>query len=249
MIVPLAYKSVAVILMLAEINFCASRLQLPVNLPIKRQDIRNEMVFAPRRLIFAGRLDTEKYVFSFARSGRLRFITKLDNGRGNQTLREYLEGLSKIKSTINTNDAYRMATNWLAAMDIDLQRLEKEHPPIVKQQTFTSWPEEGEPSKKIPLPIFDVKWGDWARPVIDIQISGATGELLKLRQEDDSYSKRPASLIKDMDKLLAIPDEEFLKYSPLERSNLVVRFAAVHYPALDNQLADATNVVSSPKSK
>jgi hypothetical protein len=32
-----------------------------------------------------------------------------------------------------------------------------------------------------------------------------------------------------MDKLLAISNEEFLKYSPLERSNLVTRFAAVDY--------------------
>jgi hypothetical protein len=66
---------------------------------------------------------------------------------------------------------------------------------------------------------------------------------LKLRQEDDSYSKRPAALIKDMDKLLAIPDEEFLKYSPTERSNLIVRFAAVHYPPLDNAASPATNAV------
>jgi hypothetical protein len=206
-------------------------------------------IVPPRVIGFAGRLDTDKYSFSFAKSGRLRFITKLDNGRGNKTLREYLESLAKTPSTINTNDAYRLATNWLAAMDVDLPRLEKEHPPTVKQQTFTSWAEEGKPTTEIPLPIFDVKWGDWTRPVVDIEISGATGELLKLRQEDDSYSKRPASLIKDMDKLLAIPEEEFLKYSPLERSNLVVRFAAVHYPPLDNQLRDATNAVSSPKSK
>jgi len=80
--------------------------------------------------------------------------------------------------------------------------------------------------------------------VIDIQISGATGELLKLRQEDDSYSKRPASLIKDMDKLLAIPDEEFLKMSPLEQNSLIVRFAAVHYPPLDKLSSPATNAVS-----
>jgi len=157
MIVALAYKYVAVTLMLAEINFCAGRLHLPAGLPIKEQNLRAEAVFPPRIIGFAGRLDTDKYSFSFAKSGRLRFITKLDSGRGNQTMREYLEGLAKTPSIINTNEAYRLATNWLAAMDVDLQRLEKEHPPIVKQQTFTSWAEDGKPSTEILLPIFDVK--------------------------------------------------------------------------------------------
>ena len=247
MIVPLAYKYVALALMLTEINFCAGRLHLPADLPIKEQSLRAEAVFPPQVIGFAGRLDTDKYSFSFAKDGRLRFITKLDNGRGDKTLREYLEGLSKTPSIINTNSAYQIATNWLAAMDVDLQRLEKEHPPTVKQQTFVPWADSGKTNlAEISLPIFDVKWGDWAQPVIDIQISGATGELLKLRQEDDSYSKRPASLIKDMDKLLAIPDEEYLKYSPLEKSNLVARFAAVHYPDSVNLL---TNIIVTPSLK
>jgi hypothetical protein len=248
MIVPLAYKYVAIIVMLAEINFCASRLHLPDNLPIKEQDIKAAAVSPPRVIGFAGRIDTGKYYFSFIESGRLRFIINRNDDRGNMTLREYLEGLSRIKSSMNTNDAYRIATNWLVAMDVDVQRLEKDHPSTTRQQSFMPWPSDGNTNtvirvdsegnilpadgntnREIPLPLFDVKWGDWAEPVIDVKISGVTGELLKLRQEDDSYSKRPASLIKDADKLLAIPDEEFLKYSPLERSNLVVRFAAVNY--------------------
>jgi hypothetical protein len=230
MVVSLAYKYVAIIVMLAEINFCAGRLNLPDQLPIKESDLRAEAVFAPSVIGFAGRLDTQKYSFSFAKDGRLRFITKLDNGRGNQTLRVYLEGLSKIKSTITTADAYRIATNWCAAVEIDLPRLEKDHPPIVKQQTFVPWAGSGDTNAEVPLPIFDVKWGDWAHPVVDVQISGAHGELLKFRQEVTTYSKRPASLIKNLDELLAIPDEEFLKYTDMDRSNLVVRFAAVNYP-------------------
>jgi hypothetical protein len=80
MIVPLAYKYVAVTLMLAEINFCASRLHLPVDLPIKEQDVK-AAVFPPSRAIsFAGRIDTKDYSFTFAKSGRLRFITKLEDG-------------------------------------------------------------------------------------------------------------------------------------------------------------------------
>lgn len=231
MIVPLAYKCVAVTLMLAEINICASRLHLPVDLPMKEQDIKAEAVFPPGIIGFAGRIDTEKYSFSFAKSGRLRFITNLNDNRGNLSLREYQEQISHIKSVINTNDAYRIATNWLVAMDVDVQRLEKENSHMSKQQFFTAWPdnEKNNVEREFTLPFFDVKWGNWTQPVIDVKISGATGELLKLRQEDDSYSKRPVSLIKDVDKLLTIPDEEFLKYSRAERSNLVVRFTNLNF--------------------
>jgi hypothetical protein len=188
--------------------------------------------------------------------------------RGTQSLREYQEQLAQIKSTINTNDAYRIATNWLLAMDVDLLRLEKDHPSTIRQQSLIPWSENekirvdvggnislvGNTNKEIPLPLFNVDWGNggqdkWGHPmgpVVDIMISGINGELLKLRQEDDSYSKRPVSLIKDVDKLLAIPDEEFLKYSPLERSNLVVRFASVHYPASTNELRNSHFQTNAP---
>ncbi|MGB7748754.1 MAG: hypothetical protein WBN75_15880 [Verrucomicrobiia bacterium] len=227
MIVALAYKYVAMTLMLAEINFCANRLHLSADLPIKEQDIKAMAVFPPRVIGFAGRIDTAKYSFSFAKSGRLRFITSLNDNRGNLSLREYQEQMSRIKSIINTKDAYQIATNWLAAMDVDVQRLEKENPHASRQQFFSAWQDDQKTNadKEVALPFFDVRWGDWVEPVIDVKIFGATGELLKLRQENDSYSMRPASLIKDSDKLLAIPDEEFMKYSPLELSNLVARFA------------------------
>jgi hypothetical protein len=52
MIVPLAYKYVAVAVMLAEINYCAGRLHLPIDLPIKEQDVK-AAVFPPRAIGFA----------------------------------------------------------------------------------------------------------------------------------------------------------------------------------------------------
>jgi hypothetical protein len=252
--VPLAYKFVATVVMLAEINHCSSRLHLPIDLPIKESDIKVATVFDPhvptrvRNLPieygFAGRIETEKYSFSFAAGlfdhpnpGKLRFITNLDNGyqafsttkvQGNLPTPDYLPQLAGIQSVIDTNGAYRLATNWLVAMDVDVQRLEKEQAVTVKQEFLKG---------SAPLPIFEVRWGEGRidnlghrkSAVVDVMIAGDTKDLLHLRQNDDSYSKRPFVLIKDMDKLLAIPDEEFLKYSPMERNNLVARFAAVDY--------------------
>ncbi len=49
---------------------------------------------------------------------------------------------------IGTNEAYQIATNWLTAIDVDVQRLEKEQPVKVTRESWAG----------NPLPIFDVKW-------------------------------------------------------------------------------------------
>jgi hypothetical protein len=256
MFAPLAYQYVAITLMLAEVNYSASQLHLPVALPVTEKDIKGAMV-VPTRLKFgvAGRIDTGRYAYSFFED-KLCLVIDLKANRGNKTQREYLEELSHVPSTINTNDAYRIATNWLAALNVDLPKLERENPPQVRQRSILIWPESDtntttvgvdaqgnlyppndRPVKEVPLPLFDVDWRDRSMSVVVMRVSGS-GQLLELRQDHlpgDSahdYSKRPSLMIKSVDKLLAIPDAEFLKYSPSERSNLLAEFAGTNNPQL-----------------
>jgi hypothetical protein len=230
----LAYKYVALAVMLAEINYCGDRLHLKEGRPVKAEDHIKVMIDDPRGIIgFAGTVETRNYFFSFVHTGRLRYIHKMDDQgrqsfgiyRGDESIVECMENLSQVNSIISSNDAYHIATNWLVSMDVDLEKLESEKPPTVEQQLLRS-----PKGKDIPVPLFMVRWGKDPIKGVNVMVSGVDGELLRLRLEDDFYSKRSEFLIKDMDKLLAIPDEEFLKYSDMERSNLVVRFAAVHYP-------------------
>jgi hypothetical protein len=256
---PLAYKYVALAVMIAEINFCDSRLPLKSELPVTDDKIIHQLIMDPREYRFGGRLDTESYSYSFSGNGRLVFITKLEDRRwqsyglyrGSIRMTTFMEKLAQVKSTIDTNDAYRLATNWLAGVGVDIEKLNKNEPLIVKQEYLSS--SNGE--KKL-IPLFHINWGDRGNdglghhigPIVDIMMSGINGDLLNLRQEKDLYSKRPIGLIKDMDKLLAISDEEFLKYSDMERSNLVVRFSAVTYSALTNAMPSAkaaTNAVTT----
>jgi hypothetical protein len=186
--VPLAYKFVATAVMLLEVNHCASRLQLPTSLPIKEQDVK-VMVFPPKVIGFAGRLDTANYSFSFAKSGRLRFITRLEEGyqaysttktQGQLRTLEFLPQLVDIPSTIDTNGAYRIATNWLRSIGVDVARLEREDTPLIKQQSLMD---------RGLLPIFYVDWGTFGErtgPAVRVMIAGDTKDLLYLRQEDDS---------------------------------------------------------------
>jgi hypothetical protein len=71
-------------------------------------------------------------------------------------------------------------------------------------------------------------------PAISVFIDGTTCQFVHIRQEEDSWSRRPNALIKDMQKLLAIPDGEFLNYTLEQRSDLVSQFAAVHYVPTTN---------------
>lgn len=237
----LAFKYVAVAVMMAEVNYFGQQLHLNGRFPtdIYGTTMRNAADFGS--LGYGGRIDTPGYSFGFGDRGERRFITKLEDNRyqsmglyrGNESMKEFMNRFSRIKSAINTNDAYRLATNWLVAIGMDLPALEKAQPVTIQQQFYQS--DQGD---EVPCPLFYVEWGKWKvdelghpqdGPAVKVMISGINGDLLSFRIENGAYSKRPLVLIRDIDKLRAIPDSEFLKYSSAERSNLVVRFSAISY--------------------
>jgi hypothetical protein len=243
----LAYKYVAIIAMLAEVNFCADKLELPGGHPILPNQLRVASVAPPKIMNFGGRLDSERYSFCFSETGRLRYITKL-NPFGDLNVADQNRALSRERSLINTNDAYTLATNWLALMAVDVRELQKTN--VVEVQQRFCYSEEAT-SGKVLLPIWYVKWGMWSDPTVNVSIDGRNKELLYLRLEDDSFSKRPVGLIRDREKLLSIPDDEFMKYSSAQQSNLVTQFAAVSYPVGSAPLASTNVSISTnlPSSK
>src|SRR6266446_4986336 len=121
----LAYKYVALAIMLGEINYFVSQLQLPIDRPVSERDLKAQFFVDPRRMPLSGRLDTKEYSFSIG-EGRLCFVTNLQENRGEMSMREYNEKLSKIKSLVDTNLAYQIARDWLNAVNVNVGRLERE---------------------------------------------------------------------------------------------------------------------------
>jgi hypothetical protein len=252
----LAFKFVAIAVMMAEANFYADKTQVKLDASIQSVNTTRQIATELGEIGFAGRIDTREYSFGFAHGGKMRVVTKLEDNRwqfygiyrGDIRMKDFLKKLVQVKSTINTNDAYRLATNWLTGLGLDIDKLNNGEPLIVKQDFLMS--NNGE---KQPVPLFHVnsknrgndESGHPIGPVITMMISGINGELLSFHESDNPYSKRPMVLIKDMDKLLAISDEEFLKYSDIERSNLVVRFSAVTYSASTNAVSTAKAVTNA----
>jgi hypothetical protein len=225
----LAYKYVAAAVLVAEANFNAERLELPIEKPILLSKLAWTYIPPVSTLKddgFGGRIDAGHYAFSEGGRPGYRYITKLEPFGGLSTA-EQNQMLSHCKSLIGTNGAYRLASNWLSLIDVDVHELEKTNKAEVQQRWFWGG---GSPERRVLLPIFEVGWGGSKTTVT---VDGRTKQVIEIRQEDDSFSRRPRELVKGLDKLLAVSDEEFLKYSTAERSNLVVRFAATNYPVLD----------------
>jgi hypothetical protein len=184
----MAYKHVMIALMLAEANYCAENLKLRTKLPIVTTELRFGLIHPPEIAKYGlcgGRVDNADYAFSFPRGGRLQYIQRLTPFD-----RKPDQAHHRSASVTTTNQAYSMATNWLTALSVDIPQLERTNAPEVRQQVC--WSASGH--KDGLLPIFEVKWGLWDKPKVEISIDGQRKELLYLRVEDLSFSRRPSEL-------------------------------------------------------
>jgi hypothetical protein len=223
----LAYKYVAVALMVAELNSTVSRMDLTQRFPIKESDLSYSMVAPPNVGFFRGRISTDRYTFSFSKSGRLQYIWELkpfDDTVSAAGRRKILE--SGAKSLIDEKVAYQLASNWLSRLSVDVH--ERRHGVASRQEFVVSATDR---SQKNLLPIFMVKWGKWDHPSVDIEIDGRSKGLLSLRFEDDSLSVNCPQLgdfIKAGDALTKIADYEFMGYSEGKKAELLARYSANH---------------------
>jgi hypothetical protein len=130
---------------------------------------------------------------------------------------------------IDTNGAYRLATQWLAAIEFDVAALEKKYKPDTQRlwrlppgfmaddnTNIIGVPRSGggidasrvPESDRVMLPYFEVRWGgDAAR----IMLAGTKKELMELQlQELDlghfSLSRRPQMVITNAIELCRTPD-------------------------------------------
>ena len=225
--VSLAYRYVALALMLAEANHAIDQLDLPDWKPIAAAEIVSHHV-SPPRLRPGGSLDTRKFMFGFGSEGKLQFIHAYQPEH-DLPVEERNKRWSTMKSLIGTNEAHQLATNWLAKLDVDVAALERTHPVRVNQEFFY----EGgivSPERVVMLPRFEVKWGTNSLvPAVWVSVFGPTKEPLQIRQHDVSFSKRPAGLVKEPERLLAIRDSDFAKYTESQKSNLVFESAVAKY--------------------
>lgn len=225
-------------LLLAEANFCAEKLSLPVALPIQRTNLTQQWV-TPVTMATSGgqggRVDFGNYSLSTGNSkytGAFYLIVKRDPfGAG--SVAEENKVLMKATCLISTNGAYEIATNRLTMIDVDVKKLEASNKPRVQQRRCYS--QDG--GSEVFLPVFYVKWGSWQHPKAEVCIDGRDKSLVSIQLRDQTaFSRRPATFITNLDELLSIPDADFERYSPAQQTNLLAHFSAIPFKSLPRRV-------------
>ena len=138
----LATKYVFTAAMIAFINHYAPPLHLPLDIPIKQKEIQS--LHPPAAFVTQGKetyadlIRINNYSFSFG-SDSLDLMKLEEDGmqsfgilmeRLGESSNSLMERASRMKYTVSTNDLYAIGTNYLAALEIDVPALEKNHPAL-----------------------------------------------------------------------------------------------------------------------
>ncbi len=225
--------------MLFQANWFCQTLGLPRSREFSLANVRQGSSIGPIGTNdFGGSLLTDDYFFGFD-AGHIANVVK--QGHQPQTdadvKRQNIE-LSQHASLIDTNGAVKLATNWLARAGVKLSVLQTNYTMSVTQWRFFSWYQPtngfGATSKDVVLlPIYDVVWsGEYIRkghirhhgPVVKVTVSGITKEMWEYHVYAEQLTDTPPIEVKQLEKVLAIPDAEFEAYDDLQRSNFVAQY-------------------------
>src|SRR6266496_3117290 len=107
--ISLLYRLLALQVMLGEANFFTHQLELPEVQPLQVTNIENLFVASPAILDFCGNLKSAGYAFGFG-DGILRGVRQR---KSEEWFLAQYPLWAQQPSSIDRNDAYRMATQWL----------------------------------------------------------------------------------------------------------------------------------------
>jgi hypothetical protein len=173
-----------------------------------------------------GKLDTPPFEFSFS-DGQFWDIVRIDPSESGRYADRFA---ARINETTPSSDAaaqaYHLATNWLAAVDVNLAMLEKARlPHPVHQGEYQSG------GALIPQPVYFVDWGtnyyglyhayktwhtnEW-HPAVTVEIS-TNNELLELYVGDPNFFRNSPMLIpsETVWRLVHTPDPSFRQLQTL----------------------------------
>jgi hypothetical protein len=158
----------------------------------------------------SGRIDTANFEFGFDQ-GRLRAVTRMDNPETERYSRRLAELVGK-PSLIDTNGAYQLATQWLAAIDVDVTVLRKLKWTVNQLRYLPRGA-----TNAVNLPLYYIDFGNkhypavgnlhaFDEPLISVEILGTTKELQDLEINDVSFLRHPLLLVTNTLDLVRTPN-------------------------------------------
>ncbi|MGA3282857.1 MAG: hypothetical protein ABSD57_00160 [Verrucomicrobiota bacterium] len=200
------YQEAAFKLVLQEANRVAKELQLPGELPITESNLV-EAVVTPFGYNYVnksiGSITTKKYCYYVSQGNRFSY---LEGTHQTEDCYRYQDSYTWPVSRMNTNQAYQLATQWLAAVSMDVKAINRDSQVTVK-------PDDSyvhSPRGKF-VPIYFVSWKrrgyEMSNDVASVIHSGVasvrvftpTKTLLQLRVEDPKYILRKPLVFTNLD--------------------------------------------------
>jgi hypothetical protein len=210
--VSVAYKLVVAGMTISAMNFISERLGLTTK-PIEQKDLTGFYVSMPwldaKPMLPTANFETKNFMFVF-RDGKLHTVM---NTQTNVESVEHYREWAKMASLVDSNAAYRLATNWLGRVYVDVAALNRKYEVHVGQPGFWATPPAkfGEDGKDWTLlPLYYVTWtkGDYQAAKVGIfgpakQFMGLTiGDVDK--PEDPTLCNHTYLMVTNQKELLAM---------------------------------------------
>lgn len=205
-----AYQKAVLRLLLNEANDAATALHLKESTPITGSELTDIVIDPPQvgeKIGGVGVVGTSNYEYSVAAGKKLSNITssKLDSERARHQLQtQYLWPINRC----DTNEAYQLATNWLAALRIDVQRLNRN----CKLDVWW-WRPDGAKTNQF-VPPYIVVWKGADGPAASVELFAPTRIIGQLNIASEEYIQRMPVIVTNAAELLKLPNASNSKTAP-----------------------------------
>jgi hypothetical protein len=144
-----------------------------------------------------GNITTSNYVYYVSVGDKFSY---LEGVHQDADRRRWFEEYSWPVSRLNTNEAYQLATQWLAAASMDVAAMNKEYDLHIYPTAL-----RGQGTNAYFLPVYWVTWTKGAEghgSVASVELFTPNKTLMQLRVEDSKYILRRPLQITNLDNLL-----------------------------------------------
>jgi hypothetical protein len=197
-----AYRKEALRLIIEEANRVAQELNLPENLPITESNLVEVFISPPQMAkIGFGNITTSNYTYYVTVGDKFSYLDKRFDNVMNEDRDKLKEQYLWPMSRMDTNAAYQVATQWLAAASMDVPAIIRDCD--VHVEAFTP---EGKNGAHF-VPLYRVYWmqkkGGSLGSTALVEFFEPTKTLRQLRVNKSEYILRPSLQITNADFLLS----------------------------------------------
>ena len=204
-----AYQAEAFRLVLQEANQVAKELELPEKLPITVSNTVYAFItpfgdaYANKRL---GNITTRHYSYGVEQGYKFSELCIMDLDK---LCFGYRESYQLPREEFDTNSAYCLATQWLAAVHVDVEALNRECQVEVEVNPFWNRIKRGGKLRETFVPIYDVHWlspkniAEKVGDIVMVEMFTPTKTLLQLSVQDPKYVLRPSLVVTNLAYLLS----------------------------------------------